>query len=91
MKTKEEYEITRRLHLARGETAYFLDAFGDRIAQREGYQATRGMDAVHLYLMNKHHWLPRDVRSMSQDDLEFALAEEMHGWTAPPAARPAKD
>jgi hypothetical protein len=91
MKTKEQYEVTRRLRIAEGELAYSLDVFGDALATREGYKTVDGLNAVHLYLMNKHHWLPRDVRSMSPEDMRFALAEEMRGWTLPAAARPPRD
>lgn len=91
MKTKEHYEVTRRLRVTEGELAYDLDVFGEELAKREGYKAVDGLDAVHLYLMNRHHWLPRDVRSMSFEDLRFALSEEMQGWTLPAAARPPRD
>jgi len=67
---------------------YYLEVFGDEIARREGYKEARGMDAVHFYLIQKHHWLPRDVRSMSATDLQFLLLEELSGWTAPAEARP---
>jgi hypothetical protein len=85
-KDKELLEISRRLHQARGEQAYHLDVFGDTLAQREGYKDIDGMEAVYLYLIRTHHWLPRDVRSMSQDDLLLALHVEMQGWTVPPEA-----
>lgn len=65
---------------------YCLEVFGDHLAKREGYKADGGMDAVRYYLMTKFHWLPRDVQSMSPDDLRFALREELEGWTLPEAA-----
>jgi hypothetical protein len=37
--------------------------------------------------MQKHHWLPREVNAMSYDDLNFAMSEELAGWTLPKSAR----
>jgi hypothetical protein len=36
--------------------------------------------------MQKHNWLPNAVRSMSLDDLNFAIAEEMRDWSVPKEA-----
>lgn len=87
MQTKEMYEARSRVHQAKGNLAYLLEVFGDEIAEREGYKDLDGMDAVHLYLIRTHHWLPRDVLSMSAEDLRLALHVEMQGWTVPGAAR----
>lgn len=80
-------ENLKKLYATHGNLDYLLHIFGDEIASREGYQGIDGMEAIHLYLVNKHHWLPRDVRAMSPDDLRLALHVEMQGWTAPPEAR----
>jgi hypothetical protein len=85
--SKEKYEILSKRYAAEGQLNYCLAVFGDHLAKREGYKAVDGMDAVHFYLMTKHHWLPRDVKSMSQEDLTFALREELEGWSLPPEAR----
>lgn len=53
-----------------------LYAQGIRIAEREGYKTSDGLEAIQQYLMKKHHWLPSQVRSMSIDDLAFAMSEE---------------
>lgn len=90
-KSKEQYAISRRLHVTLGELAYSLEVFGDALAQREKYKSVGGMDAIHLYLIRKYHWLPRDVRSMSAEDMRFVLSEELEGWTLPKAARAAGD
>ena len=84
---KERYEILYNLHSAQGDSAYLLEVFGDTLAKNEGYKSLRGMEAVHYYLIRKFSWLPRDVRSMSVEDLRFVLTEDMEGWTAPKAAR----
>ncbi len=80
-------DTRKRMHATQGNLAYLLEVFGDTLAQREGYRDIDGMQAIHLYLMHKHHWLPRDVQSMSADDLRLALHVEMQGWTAPVVAR----
>ena len=84
---KDRFDNLRRLHAAQGSLAYALEVFGFEMAKREGYKNIDGMEAIYLYLINKHHWLPRDVRAMSQGDLELALHQEMQDWTLPPAAR----
>lgn len=73
----------KRLHTAQGSLNYLLEVFGFTLAEQQGYKDIDGMEAVYLYLINKHHWLPRDVRSMTPDDLRLALHQEMQGWTVP--------
>lgn len=83
----EQFATLGRLHDAAGKLNYMLEVFGYTLAEQQGYKDIDGMDAIHLYLVNKHHWLPRDVRSMTPDDLRLALHQEMQGWTAPAIAR----
>lgn len=71
----------------RANIAFLIECFGDFIAQREGYKNTEGLEAIHIYLINKHHWLPREVRTMSWEDLELALHPEMQTWTPSEAVR----
>lgn len=83
----ERFEALSKRHTTTGNLDYFLEVFGFELAKRHKYKDLDGMDAVRLYLVNKHHWLPRDVRAMSGDDLRFALHEEMQDWIAPQEAR----
>lgn len=83
MRTKEQYQQFQRMHLEAGEANYHLEVFGDYLAQREGYKAMQGLDAIHFYVMNKHHWMPAQVRAMTFDDLRFVLAQDLSGWTLP--------
>jgi len=77
-------EIRRRSHQTRAELNYLLEVFGDELGRRQGWKNDLdGFDAIHYFLMQKHHWTPEQVRSMTYDDLRFALSEEMQGWTAP--------
>ncbi|WP_287804138.1 hypothetical protein [Diaphorobacter sp.] len=84
---KQLNESRKRQHSVQGDMAYLMEVFGDTLAEQQGYKDIDGMDAIHLYLINKHHWLPRDVRAMSQTDLQLALHQEMQGWTLPKALR----
>ena len=86
-KKNERYEILKGLYKTHGDLAYLLAVFGDHLAKREKYKGLRDMDAVHYYIITKFKWLPRDVRSMSYDDLRLVLTEEMEGWVAPEEAR----
>ena len=83
----EKHKAKKRLYEAGASIQFAVDCFGDHLAKREKYKAVDGLDAVHFYLMQKHGWIPSQVRTMSYDDLEFALREEMQGWTLPKAAR----
>lgn len=75
----------KKQHANQARLTCLLEVFGDTLARQNGYQAIGGMEAIHLYLIHKHHWLPRDVRTMSYTDLRLALHQEMQHWTAPPA------
>ena len=85
--TKERYKVLKQKYAAQGNTAYYLAVYGNALAEREGYKELDGMDAIFFYLIQKHNWLPKDVRSMSYEDIKFVLSEEMADWTAPPEAR----
>jgi hypothetical protein len=72
---------------AEGHINYFLDLFGDHIAEREGYRGINGMEAIHFYLIHKFGWLPRDVKSMSLEDVGFVLSQEMEEYQAEKAGK----
>ncbi|WP_375592198.1 hypothetical protein [Chitiniphilus eburneus] len=78
--------MARRYHTTTGELNYILEVFGDTLATQQGYKGIDGMEAIYCYLIQKHHWLPREVRSMAPDDLRLALHVEMQGWALPPEA-----
>ena len=78
--SRELNEARKRTHDATATQNYFLELFGDELAVRLGYEGLDGMEAVQFYLMEKHHWLPSVVRSMSGEDLRFAMTKEMAGW-----------
>ena len=82
----ELYEAKLACRRIEGQQHYHLEVFGDHLAKREGYKEHDGLDAIHYYLMCKHGWLPSQARSLSWEDLQFSLAEEMSGWTLPEEA-----
>jgi hypothetical protein len=61
---------------------YYLDLFGDHIAEREGYRSLSGMNAVHFYIIHTFRWLPKDVKSMSLEDVRLVLTQEMDEYHA---------
>lgn len=84
---KERFENIQRLHVAEGNLAALLEAFGSDLAERERYKDLDGMDAIHLYLIRKYGWLPRDVVTMRPSEIRLALHVEMQNWTLRPELR----
>lgn len=83
---KERFIAMKQLHTVLGESNYHLEVFGFHLAKTEGWKAIDGIEAVHYYLIQKYHWLPRDVRSMTHEEMRLALHEELQDWTLPKAA-----
>lgn len=77
-KVHTEAELTEAEH--KGTTpvinVQFIAEIGDKLVKREKYEQVSGLEAVHYYLMQKHHWPPKRVRSMKLDELWFCLKEE---------------
>jgi len=82
----KDYKGLKTLHELAAKSTYNLEIFGDFVAKREKYKIHTGMDALHYYLVQKHHWLPSQVKALNRDDLRFLLAEEMSDWTVPQKA-----
>ena len=70
-------------HWTAGHLNYFLDVFGDHNCATRRLWGLSGMESIHFYLIYKFGWLPRDVKSMSLEDVRFVLSQEMDGWKAP--------
>ena len=83
---RERFIGLKKLHAVIGESNYNLEVFGFHLAETKGWKAMDGIEAVHYYLIQKYHWLPRDVRSMTYDEMRLALHEELQDWTLPKAA-----
>lgn len=83
----DKYEVLRRLHQAEGNLSYTLSVFGDYLSEKYGYKDLYNMDAIYFHIVKTHNWLPRDVRSMTPEDLRLILSQEMAGWTLPAEAR----
>jgi len=84
---KKLYGSHKRICEADAELKYHLVIFGDFLATREGYKKHTKLDALHYYLVEKYHWLPAQVKSLSDNDLQFLFAEEMKDWTVPKELR----
>lgn len=84
---KERLDVNRKLYAAEAGLNAHLVAFGSTLAEREGIKGADGLEAVHIYLIRRYGWLPRDVTTMSLNDLRLALHVEMQGWTLPATLR----
>ncbi len=76
-------KIQHQIQRLEEETTLDLELFGNDLAKRECYKEHKGKDALLYYLIERHHWLPADVRALSWNDVRFLFKEEMSGWTAP--------
>ncbi len=74
-----------------GKLNYLFCVFGDHIAEREGYKRIDGMEAIHFYLIHKFGWLPRDVKSMSLEDMKLVLGQEWEEYSAAKSKKAAWD
>lgn len=75
---KERDEVRTRLRDAEARLTVDLERFGDWLAKKEGYGELDGLEAIQFHLMEKHHWLPSQIKSMSHEDLRFAMTKELH-------------
>jgi hypothetical protein len=75
-------ESRKKIREIEGESNYYLERYGDHIAEREGYRGIDGMEAINFYLIHKFGWLPRDVKSMSLEDVQFVLSQEREEYQA---------
>jgi hypothetical protein len=82
--TKASYNKSRlKIREHEAHLNYHVELFGDHIAKREAYRRNLdGIRAVHFYLIHKFGWLPRDVLSMSMEDVRLVLDQEMEEWSA---------
>ncbi len=84
---KELFDITKHRLLLEAQLNSTLIAFGDDLAKRNNYKKLTGLEAIHFYLIEKYHWQISYVKSLSYNDLQFVLTEEMYGWTLPEELR----
>lgn len=78
------------LHITQAEQNFITECFGDYLgASGQVPAGLRGREAIEHYLINKHHWLPAQVRALSWEDLRACLLAELSSWTLPADARAA--
>ena len=74
-------EITAKLYLLGAQGNYYLECFGNKLANEQGFKDIEGIEAIRHYLMIKHNWLPSQVQSMSLDVIRNAVNEEYQDYT----------
>lgn len=78
---KELFKVTAELYMRKAEHDLILYSYTRKLIKEKKYGATDddGDDfrPLRIYLMNKHHWTPSTVMSMSSNDLRMALTEEL--------------
>ena len=52
-----------------------LVILGDAVAKHRKYRVHRGLDALHFYLIETHHWTPSVIRSLSIGDIASLTSE----------------
>jgi hypothetical protein len=72
-----------KVHIEEARLNFFLEIFGDHIAERENYLDINGLEALHFYLVHKFNWLPKIVKAISLEEVRFVLHEEMKIWEVP--------
>lgn len=87
MDRKPYYLDLYRQVLEEARIGYTLAIFGDHLAAQQGYEKHTGLDAVHYFLMEKHHWTRGQILAMTHADVLFAMSEEFDLWTMPDDAR----
>lgn len=72
--TKDDLNAqTTRLYKAEAEMLGIIASKGEALAKKMGYGRLSGMEAIHRYLIERHHWLPWDVSRLTADDLGLLL------------------
>ena len=79
MEDNELNTARQQLHQTQANLDYLLELRGDRIASEHGWTNVNGLEAVRYYLMQKHHWTPAELATMSLEHLRFAMSEEPAG------------
>ena len=67
------HKATEALFIADAKLRAGIARRGEKIAKDNGYSNLVGLDAIYRYLIDKHHWLPSQVRALSTDDLSLLL------------------
>lgn len=73
-KTNDLHAAEKRLLQVTAELSHTIARRGDKLAKKMKYGDLGGMDAIHRYLIDKHHWLPDQVRRLTVDEIQLLLA-----------------
>lgn len=80
---KKLFAAHEQLLTAQAKLDAALLAYSEELAKRQGMTQNSDFDAIHLHLIEKHHWTLPHVRSLSAADLRLILSQELKGWTIP--------
>ena len=83
---RQNFALRLAMHLAQAHLNYRVECLGDELAKEHHYPVD-GLEAVYLYLMNRHGWTIAYCRSMNFDDLHLALEVEIANYKLPNDAR----
>lgn len=72
-------DARRSSHINQAKLNNCLELFGDWLGKKLNYKL-RGMDAIYLYLITKHHWTPAQVKGMKLEDIDFVLHVEQQSY-----------
>jgi molybdopterin converting factor small subunit len=70
---KDIHQVTEEVYVAEAKLKATIAQLGDKLAKKQGYKNLQGMDAIYRCLIDKYHWLPDHVRSLSVSDLQLLL------------------
>lgn len=89
---RRSYELARAKHALDADIRFrseaYLEALGDQLAGKDNI-GLRGLEAVRFHLMERHHWLPKDVMAMTIEELEFAMTRDLKAFKVPTAVKAA--
>lgn len=72
--TKDDLNAqTARLYKAEADMLALIASKGEALSKKMGYGSLSGLEAIHRYIIEKHHWLPWDVARLTVDDLGLLL------------------
>lgn len=84
METMKMAQLTAVGEIFRADREQIIRVLGEQLAKTHGYPVEDGKEAVWYHIIQKHNWLPRDVRSLSLDDLELVCASELKAMELTP-------
>ena len=79
--------VCLRNHMIVAEATFLTETYGADLAKTN--HVPPGLDAkeaIHNYLIQKHHWNPQQLHDMTWPQLRECLLQEISAWTPPQEA-----